>query len=318
MAAEVQDIGHNQNPGFASIDVRPLTIHIGAEVHGVDLAKPLPDHQIRDIKAALNRWKVVFFRDQMIDNGQQVAFSRQLGDPTPGHAIYGSHGDHPEIYTVSKQRMNDRFQGEPIHHPWNYWHTDMTCSKNPPYASILRADVVPPYGGDTQWTNLCTAYDALSPVMQAFLVGLRAVHYKAPQDGVKANDIYVEKNAETRMVAEHPVVRVHPETGEKVLFVSPNFLRSIVGLTPTESSGLCTMLKEHSVRPEFTVRFKWEPGSIAMWDNRATAHLPPRDIYLPNCDFDRCFYRVTLMGPTAYGVDGTESTQTEGKPLTAV
>jgi alpha-ketoglutarate-dependent sulfate ester dioxygenase len=318
MALNSEDIYGKNSLEPTSIEVRPLTLHVGAEIHGVDLTKPLPEQQITDIKATLAKWKVVFFRGQILDNGGHVAFARQLGEPTPGHPIYGSHGDFPEIYTVSKQRMNDRFDGEPINHPWNWWHTDLTCAKNPPYASILRADLVPPYGGDTQFTNLCTAYVALSPTMQRFVESLRGIHHKAPQDGVKAKDVYSDKNQQTRMVAEHPLVRVHPETGEKTLFVSPNFLHGIVGLTPTETKTMLAFLKGHIVRPEFTVRFKWEPGSIAIWDNRATAHLPPRDIYLPDCDFDRCFYRVTLMGPTAYGVDGSEAKQIEGEPLTAL
>ena len=301
-----------------SLDVAPLTLHIGAEIQNVDLSRPLSDQHVADIKATLAKWKVVFFRNQFLDHDQHVALSRQLGNPTSGHPIYGARKGYPEIYTVSKTRMTDRFEGEPINHPWNWWHTDLTCAKNPPYASILRADVVPPYGGDTQFTNLCAAYDALSPATQRFVEGLRGIHYKAPQDGVKVKEIYADKNKQTLMVAEHPLVRVHPETTEKVLFVSPNFLHDIVGLTPTETKAILEFLKAHAVRPEFTVRFQWKPGSIAIWDNRATCHLPPRDIYLPDCKFERCFYRTTLMGPTAYGADGQESKQLEGKPLTAV
>lgn len=315
---ESNDYDARSNMESTSFEVAPLTLHIGAEIHGVNLTKPLPDQQIADIKATLAKWKVVFFRDQTLDHDQHVAFSRQLGDPTPGHPIYGARDGHPEIYTVSKTRMTDRFDGEPIDHPWNWWHTDLTCAQNPPYASILRADVVPPYGGDTQFTNLCAAYEALSPTMQRFVEGLRGIHHKAPQDGVKAKEIYADKNQQTRMVAEHPIVRVHPETGEKALFVSPNFLHGIVGLTPTETKTMLEFLKAHAVRPEFTVRFRWAPGSVAMWDNRATCHLPPRDIYMLDCDFDRCFYRTTLMGPTAYGVDGQEAKQLEGEALTAL
>lgn len=117
------------------------------------------------------------------------------------------------------------------------------------------------------------------------------------------------------MVAEHPLLRVHPETTKKLLFVSPNFLHDIVGLTPTETKAILKFLQAHEVRPEFTVRFQWKPGSIAIWYSRATCHLPPRVIYMPNCKFERCFYRTTFMGPTAYGADGQESKQLEGKPV---
>ena len=114
-------------------------------------------------------------------------------------------------------------------------------------------------------------------------------------------------------MSEHPLVRVHPETGERVLFVSPSFLKSIVGLSPRESLGMLELLWEHAVRPEFTVRFKWEPGSVAMWDNRSTSHLAPRDIF--ETDFERQFYRVTILGDVPVGVDGALSTSVEGTPV---
>ena len=118
------------------------------------------------------------------------------------------------------------------------------------------------------------------------------------------------------LVSEHPLVRVHPESGERILFVSPSFLKSIVGLAPRESQVLVEFLWEHIVRTEFTVRFKWEPGSIAFWDNRSTAHLAPTDIY--DVDFDRDFYRVTLVGDVPVGVDGRPSTAIEGEPILAI
>jgi alpha-ketoglutarate-dependent taurine dioxygenase len=301
---------------FETIGVHPLTLHIGAEIDGVDFAKPLPDEQVRDIKAALNKWKVVFFRDQFIDNDQHIARSRQFGKPTKGHAVYGSDGHQPELYVVAKGRVGKRFSGQPVQYPWLFWHTDMTSAVNPPYASLLRAETVPPNAGDTLWTNLAAAYEALSPTFRAWLETLRAVHHKAPLEGVTPTPEYLEQNAKNPMVAEHPVVRIHPDTGEKVLFVSPNFLRYFVGLTPTESETLRHMLNTHIVRPEFTVRFRWFPGSIAMWDNRATGHRAPRDIYLPEGkDIERCLYRVTLEGPVPVGVDGKESVLMEGKPL---
>ncbi|MBT6276992.1 MAG: TauD/TfdA family dioxygenase, partial [Chromatiales bacterium] len=187
---------------------------------------------------------------------------------------------------------------------------------NPPSASVLRGVVVPPYGGDTHWTNLAAAYDALSEPLQAFVDTLRGIHsFDAPagSGATKTYDDIVKSNV---LRSEHPLVRVHPETGEKVLYVSPSFLRSIAGFHPHESLALMEMLWEHAVRPEFVVRFKWEPGSIAFWDNRATAHLAPRDIF--ESDFDRQFYRVTMMGDVPVGVDGRSSTSLEGGPITAV
>jgi len=176
---------------------------------------------------------------------------------------------------------------------------------------------VPPYGGDTQWTNLAAAYDALSAPMRAFVDGLRGLHRFAPfSTGSAASDEYRDRVQDRRLVTEHPLVRVHPETGERVLYVSPGFLRSLVGLTPRESQGLLELLWEHSVRPEFTVRFRWEPGSVAFWDNRSTAHLAPRDIF--DTDFERQFWRVTLMGEIPVGVDGRESIAIEGNPIESV
>ena len=163
---------------------------------------------------------------------------------------------------------------------------------------------------------MVAAYNALSPPMQAFLKGLRAVHrFKVAMEGDQA-EAYNKKVESNPLMAEHPLVTVHPETGERVLYISPSFLKSVVGLTPRESQALLELLWEHAVRPEFTVRFKWEPGSIAFWDNRSTAHLAPRDIFAS--DFDRQFYRVTLMGDVPVGVDGKPSTALEGTPIEAV
>lgn len=299
-----------------SITVQPLSVHIGAEIGGVDLTRPLPERQRAEIREALLRWKVVFFREQFLDHDGHVAFARQFGDPTPGHVVFGGHDEHPEIYSIAKFRTANSVHGPALLRPWTGWHTDITAAVNPPAFSILRADIVPPYGGDTQWTNLAVAYGALSPTMQGFLDGLRGVHRFSAGAGTTASDAYRERVEQRTLVSEHPLVRVHPETGEKVLYISPGFLRSVVGLTPRESQALLELLWEHAVLPEHTVRFRWEPGSIAFWDNRATAHLAPRDIY--DTDFDRQFWRVTLNGDVPVGVDGRPSTSLEGAPIEPV
>ena len=298
------------------LDVRPATVHIGAEIHGVDLTRPLPAQQVADIRAALLRYQVVFFRDQHLDHDQHVRFARQFGEPTPGHVVFGGEEAHPEIYSVAKFRTaNTKLASDP-RRPWSGWHTDITAALNPPYASILRGVVVPPYGGDTQWTNLAAAYRALSEPMRAFLDGLHGIHRFEPGAGSSANREYKERVASQRLETRHPLVRVHPETGERVLYVSPSFLKSIPDLSAQENTHLLQMLWEHVVRPEFTVRFRWEPGSIAFWDNRSTAHLAPRDIF--DSDFDRQFYRVTLLGDVPVGVSGEASTAMSGEPIQAV
>jgi taurine dioxygenase len=194
--------------------------------------------------------------------------------------------------------------------PWSGWHTDVTPAVNPPYASILCGVTIPPYGGDTFWTNLAAAYAALSPTMRGFLDGLRGIHKFEQREGANT---YNERVRRRTLESEHPLVSVHAETGERILFASPSFLKSIVGLTPQESQKLLEMIWEHVTRPEYTVRFKWNAGDIAFWDNRSTAHLAPTDIF--ESDYDRQLYRITLVGEPLVGVDGKPSRSIEGHPI---
>jgi alpha-ketoglutarate-dependent taurine dioxygenase len=287
------------------IEVRPMSVFTGAEIFGVDLKCPLAPQAAEEIWAALLKWKVVFFRDQHIDHAQHVAFARQLGRPTIGHILYGHEEGFPEVYSVAKKReRHTHAEPDPLR-PWSGWHTDLTTLVNPPAASILRAVTVPPYGGDTQFTNLVEAYKALSAPLRAFVDGLRGIHGYGK---VTANAL-TGTNRKS-FSSEHPIVRVHPETGERALFVSPAFLRSIVGLSARESQVILELLWEHAVRPEFVVRFRWNAGDIAIWDNRATAHLAPEDIF--ETEFDRQLYRVTLVGDVPVGVDGVASTAIVG------
>lgn len=299
-----------------SIEVKPLTLHIGAELSGLDLSRPLTAAARTAINDALLRWKVVFFRGQHLDHAGHVAFARQLGEPTVGHAVFGHIEGFPEIYSVAKFRTAQTYRGARPQRPWTGWHTDITAAVNPPKASILRGVVIPPYGGDTFWTNLAVAYQGLSEKMRGIVDGLRGLHcFQAPA-GAATTQAYDERVRRREMETEHPIVRVHPETGERVLYVSPSFLKSIVGLTSRESEMMLELLWEHVVRPEYTVRFKWEAGDIAMWDNRATAHLAPTDIF--GSDFDRQLYRITLVGDVPVGVDGRPSVAIKGEPIGAV
>lgn len=295
------------------VTITPLTLHIGAEIGGVDLRQSLPPETVAAIRQALLRWKVIFFRDQQLDHAQHVAMARQFGEPTIGHAVFGHVEGYPEVYSVAKHRTaNEKYEAMMVT-PWYGWHTDVTAAVNPPAASILRGVTIPPYGGDTVWTNLVVAYQGLSPVMRGIVDGLRGIHAFEPRGGNKPGGTYDEKVQRRALRSEHPLVSVHPETGERVLFVSPSFLKSIVGLTPRESQKLLELLWEHVIRPEYTVRFKWNAGDIAFWDNRATAHLAPRDIF--QSDFDRQLYRITLVGETLVGVDGQRSRAIEGLPI---
>ena len=271
------------------VEVVPLTLHIGAEIRGVDLSKPLPPEQLKQVRDAFLKWKVVFFRGQNLDHAQHVAMARQFGEPTIGHAVFGHVEGYPEVYSVAKNRTANENREQMMVTPWSGWHTDVTAAVNPPFASILRGVTIPPYGGDTFWTNLVAAYQGLSPTMRGFVDGLRP------------------------LASEHPLVTVHAETGERVLFASPSYIKSIVGLTPREGQKLLELIWEHVTRPEYTVRFKWNAGDIAFWDNRSTSHLAPTDIF--QSDFDRQLYRITLVGQPLVGVDGRPSTAIEGLPI---
>jgi len=297
----------------SSIEIVPLTLHIGAEIRGVDFKRPLSPEQAKEVRNAFLKWKVVFFRGQHLDHAEHVAMARQFGEPTIGHAVFGNVEGHPEIYSVAKNRTANENREEIMVTPWSGWHADITAAVNPPMASILRSVTIPPYGGDTFWTNLTAAYTGLSETMRRFVDGLRGIHRYVPRENPKAGSEYNERIKRRTLVSEHPLVTVHAETGERVLYVSPSYVKSIVGLTPRESQKILEILWEHVTRPEYTVRFKWNAGDIAFWDNRSTVHLAPRDIF--ESDFDRQLYRITLVGQKLVGVDGQPSKAIEGLPI---
>jgi len=286
------------------LDVRPVTSVLGAEVHGVDLREPLDAATIDALSVALREWKVLFFRDQPLTRDQHVAFGRSFGDLTAAHPIQASADERSEVLVVDTRRQQSTFgyrEATPFGPPrrtLSGWHTDITFVANPATASILRGVVIPPYGGDTLWTNLVAAYEDLSAPIRKLLDTLQAVHVWHGYDG----ETKAGHDPGRPPSAVHPVVRVHPESGERALFVNPVFTRYIVGLTDRESRALLDLLFEQIARPQFTVRFRWEPDSVAFWDNRATAHLGPVD--LATAQFDRRVERVTIAGDVTVGPDG--------------
>ena len=297
------------------VQITPLSVHTGAEISGVDLRHPLTNGQIDQIRGALLKWRVVFFRNQELTHPEHIALARQFGEPTPGHVIFGNHNEYPEIYPVVKHRTAQA-GNVAVRRAWTGWHTDITAAINPPSASILRSVVLPPYGGDTQWLNMVKAFEALSPPMQDFLSSLRAIHqYRSAADS-KDKSGYNKLIEEHAMVSEHPLVTVHPETGEKILFTNAAYVDHIVDLSPRESQCLLEYLWEHCLQPEFTIRFRWSAGSIAFWDNRATQHQAIGDIF--DTDFNRELYRVTLNGEIPVGTDGRRSTALSGEPIKPV
>jgi alpha-ketoglutarate-dependent taurine dioxygenase len=298
------------------LDVRPLAGHIGAEIAGVDLATDLDETVVAAIRQTLLTWKVVFFRDQHIGHAEQIAFARRFGRVTPAHP----HEDEPpegfpEILPIDSRRYERRYGQRKVSYDTG-WHTDVTALVNPPWASILRADTVPAYGGDTQWTNLVAAYEGLPGPLRELADGLRARHSFGGSVSRGSGGTRTARITANPLVALHPVVRVHPETGERALYVSPSFTTfesDIVGLSRPQSRRLLDLFYEEIARPKYTVRFRWEPGSVAFWDNRSTAHLAPSD--LDASDHDRVLYRVTLEGDVPVGPDGRPSELVSGEPF---
>jgi taurine dioxygenase len=286
-------------PRRGRVEVAPLAQHIGAEIRGVDLASDLDDETIGSIRDALLRWKVVFFRDQQLDRDGHVAFGARFGEVTTAHpTLPARFPDRPEILVLEAEPHSDDPGDSILEHRW---HSDVTYVEAPPMGSILRAVQVPPYGADTEWTNLAAAYASLSEPLRSMIDGLHAVHHNVLHL-VRGNPTPLMRAFEaTRLLALHPVVTVHPETGERILFVNPDYTSHIVEMSRRESAHLLACLNEHLANREFTVRFHWEPGTVAFWDNRSTAHLAPADV---PPGFHRTMERITLAGTRPIGVDG--------------
>jgi alpha-ketoglutarate-dependent sulfate ester dioxygenase len=301
-----------------ALDIRPLAGHIGAEIHGVDLSEPLDPETLAEIRSTLVKWKVVFFRDQQLTQDQHIAFGRQFGDITPAHpTLPPAFPDHPEILLLDNQAFGKREAQDAGSKAASMapsiesrWHTDVTFVPNPPMGSILRGIVVPTYGGDTQWTNLVVAYEQLSAPLQRLCDELHAVHHNfLPISRGELSGALKKQFQSQDLRSVHPVVRVHPESGEKALFVNPNFTSHIVELSRAEGAHLLAMLYEHLSNPSYTCRFRWEPGSIAFWDNRATCHLVPTDVP-PGAH--RSMQRITIAGDLPVGPDGSVSYSLSG------
>jgi len=271
-----------------AFEVERLAGALGAEVHGVDLARPLDPAAKRALHDAWMQHQVLFFRDQAISVDQHKAFARNFGE-LHVHPVLQQMAEqgHPEIVVLesdaSRPIVADR------------WHSDVTFEKCPPNGSILRAVAVPAAGGDTMWASMYAAWEALSDAMQRLLSGLTAFHDGGGFRRI-AKDEAQRKDLEARQNAVHPVMRTHPVTGRKALFVNSVFTKGIVGMKPAESRALLHFLYEHIATPDFSCRFRWRKDSIAMWDNRCTQHRVLADA-LPEY---RRMERVTLIGDAPY------------------
>jgi taurine dioxygenase len=271
------------------ITVHPLTPAIGAVIGNVDLARPMDDAKVAEIRAALLAHKVIFFEDQHITPLQHRDFAARFGQ-LHTHPLYPGVEDAPELFVL------DNHAGNPTDN--DSWHTDVTFIETPPLGALLYAKQLPENGGDTLWANMQAAYEALSKPMREFLIGLDAIHDFArgfPARGVVAKSAGADKHAralEEHPPVVHPVIRTHPETGANSLFVNYGFTSRIKGVTRAESDAILAMLFAHVQKPEFQVRWTWKPNSIAFWDNRITQHYAVND-YLPN---RRIMHRATVLG----------------------
>ncbi len=296
---------------YRSIQVAPVAGALGAEIAGVDLGGELSGETVSEIRQAWLDHLVVFFPDQTLGLAEFLAFARRIGEPVRYPFVKGMDG-FPEIITVTKlPHETVNFGG--------IWHSDTVYLERPPMASMLIAREVPPYGGDTLFSNMYAAYDALSPGMQRMLAGLRAVNSSALADVSKTREDRIRDSGAGSeddggagsdsgaggvggsgvgsgvakvYESEHPVVRTHPETGRKALYVNVAHTARFVDMTEDESRPLLAYLFAHSVRPELTCRFRWREGSLALWDNRCSMHNPINDYH----GHTRTLHRITLAG----------------------
>jgi taurine dioxygenase len=283
--------------------ITPLTGTTGAELHGVDLRGPLDPSAVAEIRSALVEYKVIFFPGQHLSTEEHLAFSAQLGEITEAHPVSrGNHG-HPGLHEIDYTTLREEYRSrpDPLRRPRrDGWHTDVTFMENPPMASVLNAIAMPDRGGDTVFANTQAAYEGLSAPFRRLVDGLVAVHdgeqYFGPQLRADGFAEWDGRRIAAFTPVEHPVVRTHPESGEKCLFVNPEFTSHITGLSRRESDGLLEILYDHMVHQKYLVRYHWKAGDLGIWDNRATMHF----VVVDYGEQHRLIQRVTLRGDRPY------------------
>ena len=268
------------------LSVRPLTAALGAEVLGVDLAS-IDDTGLAELRKLWLDYKVLFFRDQHLTVGEHVAFGRRLGE-LELHPFAPELPEHPEIVHIKSTPEKP--------YAANTWHSDVTWRKAPSLGSILRARVVPSVGGDTCFANAALAYERLEPEWKERIDGLRASHDYMRVFGRRVPPEKREEMREKYPVSHHPVVRTHPETGEKVIYTNRSFVSQIDDVEPEMSEAILDHLEKAIMSPNVQCRFRWDQDSIAMWDNRCTQHFATDDFW-PE---ERCMERVTIAGDIPY------------------
>ena len=273
---------------YQHIQVNKIAGALGAEISGVDLSHLLSDEVIAEIRKAWLDNLVIFFRNQDITPEQQLAFAERFGEIDIYPMLQGIEG-YPQIAPVLKlEHETVNFGG--------LWHSDTSYLEVPPMAGVLLAREVPPYGGDTLFSNMYMAYEALSPGMKKALEGLVGINSSASAEVSRTREDRVQTAATAfshqELIGEHPVIRTHPETGKKILYINRGHTQRFKGFTEEESRPILEYLFAHQVRPEFTCRFRWEPGSLAFWDNRSAQHNPVNDYH----GYKRLMHRIILKG----------------------
>jgi taurine dioxygenase len=268
----------------SGVSVRPLTPALGAEILGLDLRPPIDDGVFGLVHRALLDHQVVFFRDQDIPVEQQMALGARFGELV-AHPNDPGLPEHPAVMIIHADATSRRVAGES-------WHSDVSCDPEPPLGSILRIHTLPESGGDTVFASMYAAYDALSEPMKHFLGGLTAIHDGGPYYRSVNERLGRDDGGRTYPRAEHPVIRTHPETGRRAIFVNEMFTARIVGLPRGESDAILRFLFQHVQQPAFQCRFRWQRNSMAFWDNRCVQHQAVWD-YWPAT---RSGYRVTIRG----------------------
>jgi alpha-ketoglutarate-dependent sulfate ester dioxygenase len=309
-----------------TVEFTPLTAVLGAEVKGIDLREALDAETVARLKEGLLKYKVLFFRDQPITDEQQVRFSRYFGPVTPAHPVTnGRDVEHAEIMENVQSAINSRrpsfnkvekavHRASVRHGNRRGWHTDITFVANPADLTFLRAYQVAEVGGDTAWVDLEAFYDSLSPALRGFLDTLHAGHFRHDALNGFAPPQRFDGRDNGAFLALHPLVRVHPETGRKSVFLSPAFIKYVEELNEDESEALLAYLKnELAARIDLQVRFHWTPNALVVWDNRNTTHWGPVDA--KQLVGERIVRRTTVGNSRPVGPDGFESQQIAGDPF---
>jgi len=294
-----------------AIEVLPQTGFTGAEIRGVDLSAPLEDDTVATLRDALVRWKVIFARNQQLDDATHLALLRRFGEPLPAPGeSHGGDGARPaEIFSVRYDYPSPDEEAVPH---IQQWHIDGANTLAPASIVSIRVDATRVYGGDTNFSNLATAYETLPAKLRAFADGLRTIN-RYPPHLTRGDAERLRALEQNPVITEHPLVRVHPETGERTLFVEPTHALEVVGLTPRQSRYILDIFFDEINKPEHIFRLRWHEGTVALWDNRAVAHYAPNDLrHLGHRPEDRRAYRISLRGEVPVSPDGRPSRQLRG------